>query len=167
MFEAGIYFRSQTDHLQKAAGGIQKVFRHLRVTGKNIIGILRPFFGMADKGPLHVKADEIGTAAGVPGGCGIVCAESQNLCKDGGRKREGCGADGGYSVPCLVGGNLLKALGACVTDIESESTVKMNVDETGDDVAAGGVQRKIITSRIFCPGGKEAVGNLNIRLTEF
>ena len=166
-FKVRIDLRSQPDDLQQAPGGIQEVLGHLDIAGKNVIGILRSLLAITDERPLHVETDEICTGAGVPGCCGIVCAKSQNVCQDGGRECERRGADGGYSVLCLIGSNPPEALGTGVTHIESEGAMKMDVDQPGNDVAAGGIHNEIVAQGIFRIRRKEAVGNADVRLTKF
>ena len=132
-----ILIRSESDDPEEAFGGAEKAVYRLAAAGNDVFLVLRPLPRMADKGSLHIEADEIRPP--LPA-FREFRPELKHILKLRNRESHGRRTDCRDPVCSLIFRNALIGLPARITDIIAHCPVKMNVEEARDRKAALCVQ---------------------------
>ena len=128
---------SHGHQLHAALSGLLQALQHGNVGVMEKIAVLGTFLCGGEEGPLQMGAYHL-RAAGVfrPVGGGVF-ADGRQLVL---RQSHAGGADVGDALAQLKVRNALQALGGGITEILAYAAVEMHVYQTGDHVAAVGVQ---------------------------
>ena len=122
----------------------------------HVFGVLGTHFVGRDVRAFHVHANKLGF--------GSLSLESTDVAHDGHQAvvRQGHrgGADSCDAALCLVSCHAVQALGACVGKVVAHAAMKVQVDETGNDIAVACVKLDAFAGAIFFGNRRAADPNV-------
>ena len=152
-------FRGHGDQLHKAVSGLLEPMEHGAVGIVKERAVLGALLGHTEERPFQVQARQLRAACGGgPVSCRILTDAGELVL----RQRHAGRADVSDALTELVIGHALEPVRGSVAEILSHAAVEVDVDQTGNDIAARGVQRLAVAAG----GGKKGAVGAYIPLHE-
>ena len=136
------FFRGNVHQLDQPAAACLQPAEHGGIGPLHILGVLCADLFGADVGAFHVDADQVSTLTVLVGG-GHIHNAVQNLLVE----RHGGGADGQHAFAGLKIGNGLQTGFIGIAEIMPDSTVEMNIHQTGQSIGTVGIQNFLALQR--------------------